>query len=83
MANIIKLKRGLSSAVSGITGNYTPIDDITLYAIWKKADFLINYRDSSGNFTHGGVIKAKDGNGNWIEINRIYIKDSSGNFQLH
>lgn len=72
-----------SSATSGITGNYTPTDDITLYAIWNKADFLINYRDSSGNFTHGGVIKAKDSNGNWIEINRIYIKDSSGNFQLY
>lgn len=70
-------------AITGITGSYTPSGDIILYAIWEKADFLINYRDSSGNFTHGGVIKAKDSNGNWIEINRIYIKDSNGNFQLY
>lgn len=72
-----------ANATSGVIGNYTPVDDVTLYAIWEKADFLLSYRDSSGNFTHGGVIKAKDSNGNWIEIHRIYIKDGNGKFQLH
>lgn len=72
-----------ANATSGVTGNYTPADNVTLYAIWEKADFLLSYRDSSGNFTHGGVIKAKDSNGNWIEIHRIYIKDGNGKFQLY
>lgn len=69
-----------TGATTGITGSYTPAKDITLYAIWEKADFLISYRDSLGGFTHGGVIKAKNDNGEWIEIHHLYIKDGTGNF---
>lgn len=69
-----------TGATSGVTGNYTPAADITLYAIWEKVDFLLSYRDSLGGFTHGGVVKAKNDNGEWVEIHHLYIKDSTGNF---
>lgn len=68
------------TATSGTTGSYTPTETgITLYAIWKKENFLISNK-SSGSFAGGGVLKVKNSSGAWVEVYGLYIKNSNGTY---
>lgn len=72
-----------ASATTGVTGTITPTSSQTLYAVWERTPSLINWRDSSGNFTSGGTISVKDSNGKWVVINKIKLKNSSGVWEEH
>ena len=73
----------MASATTGVTGTITPTSSQTLYAIWKRTLSLVNWRDSTGNFTSGGTISVKDSNSRWVVINKLNIKNSSGVFEEH
>lgn len=72
-----------ASATTGVTGTITPTSSQTLYAIWERTPSLVNWRDSTGNFTSGGTISVKDSNSRWVVINKLNIKNSSGVFEEH
>lgn len=60
-----------STATSGITGSYTPTDDVTLYATWEL-DQVVAYVKSGGTWKQGRMY-AKI-NGQWEKVKRTYVK---------
>lgn len=62
-----------STATSGVTGSYTPTDDVTLYATWEL-DQVVAYVKSGGVWKQGRMyVKIGD---NWEKVKRTYVKKS-------
>ena len=46
-----------STATSGVTGNYTPTGNVTLYAVWEINKYTIAYNANGGSGAPGNQIK--------------------------
>ncbi len=49
-----------SDATSGSTGSYTPVDNVTLYAIWKANEYSVSYDANGGSGAPDSQTKTHD-----------------------